>query len=236
VGADDSSVQLEELPANHQSPSHETGSAQSVDREVGASFSGRAPATAWRIAAVILAVSVVAVALWNRHSRRAAAGDGHPPAPIATSNTAPASSANDSSRTVAPSSLVASPPASKNPSPGEVDASASSGGLPNHRARTSVTKPEPALTLGIRASENCWISVSIDGETVSRETLIAPAHTSIRAKREIVVKVGNAAAVTFLLNGKEVPAQGGEAGVKTFVFDATGMRIAPPTSQSDLVR
>jgi cytoskeleton protein RodZ len=81
------------------------------------------------------------------------------------------------------------------------------------------------LTLVIRATENSWISVSADGKTVNQETLIAPAHASVRASREIVAKVGNAAGVAFLWNGKEIPAQGEEAEVKTYVFDAGGMRV-----------
>lgn len=87
----------------------------------------------------------------------------------------------------------------------------------------------PSLTLVIRATENSWISVSADGKTVNQETLIAPAHTSVRASREIVAKVGNAAGVTFLWNGKEIPPQGEEAEVKTIVFDAGGMRVIAPS-------
>jgi cytoskeleton protein RodZ len=91
------------------------------------------------------------------------------------------------------------------------------------------------MTLVIRASENSWISVTADGQPVSQETLIAPAHTSIRASREIVVKAGNAAGVSFLWNGKEIAAEGGEAEVKTFVFDSGGMRVvstAQPATQN----
>jgi cytoskeleton protein RodZ len=83
------------------------------------------------------------------------------------------------------------------------------------------------LTLVIRATENSWVSITADGQPVSHETLIAPAHTSVRASREIVARIGNAAGVSFLLNGKEFPAQGAEAEVKTFIFDGTGMRIVP---------
>ncbi len=98
----------------------------------------------------------------------------------------------------------------------------------NVAARAVETAPVAAaapLRLVIRATENSWISVSADGKTVNQETLIAPAHASVRASREIVAKVGNAAGVTFLWNGKEIPAQGEEAEVKTFVFDAVGMRV-----------
>jgi hypothetical protein len=89
------------------------------------------------------------------------------------------------------------------------------------------TAPAASLTLVIRATETSWISVTADGQPASEETLIAPAHTSIRATRQIVAKVGNAAGVTFLWNGQEIPAQGAESEVKTFIFDASGMRIAP---------
>jgi hypothetical protein len=81
----------------------------------------------------------------------------------------------------------------------------------------------------IRATETSWISVLADGQPVSQETLIAPAHTSVRATREIVARIGNAAGVTFLWNGQEVPADGAEAEVKTFVFDSAGMRVVPST-------
>jgi cytoskeletal protein RodZ len=97
----------------------------------------------------------------------------------------------------------------------------------------TIPKPsEPSattLTLVIRATETSWISVLADGQNVNQETLIAPAHTSVRASREIVARIGNAAGVTFLFNGKEIPAEGAEAEVKTFVFDATGMRVLPAT-------
>jgi hypothetical protein len=93
----------------------------------------------------------------------------------------------------------------------------------------------PTLTLVIRATETSSISVRADGQPVSHETLFAPAHTSIRATREIVARVGNAAGVTFLWKGQEIPADGAEAEVKTFVFDSDGMRVvpsAPPTAEN----
>lgn len=90
--------------------------------------------------------------------------------------------------------------------------------------------PKPAisssenLTLVIRATENAWVSVTSDGQLVAQETLIAPANSTFHATREFVVRVGNAAGVSFLWNGKELPPQGTEAEAKTFIFDAQGMR------------
>jgi hypothetical protein len=93
-------------------------------------------------------------------------------------------------------------------------------------SQTSAATASP-LTLVIRATENSWVSITADGQPAGHETLIAPAHTSVRASREIVARIGNAAGVSFLLNGKEIPAQGAEAEVKTFIFDGTGMRVVP---------
>jgi hypothetical protein len=87
------------------------------------------------------------------------------------------------------------------------------------------------LSLVIRATENSWISVFSDGQLVTQETLIAPAHTSVRASREISVRIGNAAGVTFVLNGHEIPVQGAESEVKNFAFDASGMHENPPIAQ-----
>ena len=83
------------------------------------------------------------------------------------------------------------------------------------------------LSLLIRATETSWISVQADGQYVVKETLIAPAHTTVRADREIVVRVGNAAGINFLFNGVPVSAQGSESEVKTMVFDASGIKPPP---------
>ena len=98
-------------------------------------------------------------------------------------------------------------------------------------AKTS-EKPAVSLSLVIRATENSWVSVSSDGQLVTEETLIAPAHTAVHASREIVARIGNAAGVTFLWNGKEIPAQGAEGEVKTFTFDSQGMHESA-ASQSE---
>jgi cytoskeletal protein RodZ len=129
--------------------------------------------------------------------------------------------------------------ASTNPSgaaPATSPAASSAGGAEENGVTTSsVNQPIPKpssnstalLKLVIRAQETSWISVQADGQTVSQETLIAPAHVSVHADREIVARIGNAAGVTFLWNGQEIPADGAEAEVKTFVFDANGTRVIP---------
>jgi len=90
-------------------------------------------------------------------------------------------------------------------------------------ATPPASKPRANLTLVIRAQENSWIAVTADGQPVIQETLIAPAHASIRATKEIVVRAGNSAGVTFSLNGEDFSPPASEGEVKTFMFDAAGM-------------
>jgi cytoskeletal protein RodZ len=85
-------------------------------------------------------------------------------------------------------------------------------------------KAASSLTVLIRAEKTTWVAITADGKPVAHETLIAPAHTSVRAVREIVVRAGNAAGVSFLLNGKEIPAAGEDGEVRTYIFDGTGVR------------
>lgn len=83
------------------------------------------------------------------------------------------------------------------------------------------------FTLLIRAEKNSWVSITADGKLVAEETLIAPAEKSVRASNDIVVKAGNAAGVSFLLNSKEIPAQGQDGQVRTYIFDASGVKVSP---------
>jgi cytoskeletal protein RodZ len=152
---------------------------------------------------------------------------------------------NDGAKTATTSSHISSPvtPAGKaGAHPGSPTASSQAPATAN-AAHASVAKeaaqpeaeafaapraPKPVanLTLVIRASETSWIAVTADGQPVVHETLIAPAHTSVRASREIVVRAGNAAGITFALNGQEFPSQGAEGEVKTLIFDSTGLRLS----------
>ena len=166
--------------------------------------------------------------------------------PAGTASQAPISAATSPPHTNSAPATRAAPPApsaspvSPKPSPVASAASAATKPIANpsqpdkltttHAVAPAATvKPLTTLNLLIRAEETTWISLIADGKPITHETLIAPAHTSIRATREIVVRAGNAAGISFLLNGKEIPAQGNEGEVKTYIFDATGVHLAPQT-------
>ena len=151
-------------------------------------------------------------------------------APVSTPNPHPPQAAPSSNPIHASTAPPATSPTTN--STGAADQSDGTSRPFNHAVPPPSTKSIAPLKLVIRASETSWISVQADGQTVSQETLIAPAHASIRANREIVAEIGNAAGVTFLWNGQEIPANGAEAEVKTFIFDANGVRALPTTQPS----
>jgi hypothetical protein len=84
--------------------------------------------------------------------------------------------------------------------------------------------------LTIRASQTSWVSITADGQPVATETLFAPANTSVRAQHEITVKTRNAGGVSFMLNGKELAAQGAPGEAHTYTFDARGLRDSSAAS------
>ena len=126
------------------------------------------------------------------------------------------------------------PPASKTVASNSTGSSPAAGATvtpnPTRAMATPAAKPPSTFTLLIRAEKNTWVSIVADGKPVAEETLIAPAHTSVRASHEVYVRAGNAAGVSFVLNGKEFPAQGNDGEVRTYVFDATGLHSAQPAS------
>ena len=213
-------------------------------------YSERREAIPWRLLALVILVVVLTAILLHRNSGSArpqaatstglaatpapqttpSAEASPPPVPAAPARTQPSSAASGSPRSSAMSSP--SPTSAQPPASAPVKAVADGADITNKTV--DLQNPEPAatstapLTLVIRASEDSWISVSADGESVLHETLIAPAHTTVRAARRIVLRVGNAAGISFVWNGQEIPAQGVEGEVKALVFDASGMQVVSP--------
>ncbi len=208
-----------------------------------------------KLAAALLLVTLT-LALWNSRRHRESA-----PAPALASTQVPAaapisapparpsqqprattplkaktpltgitSSAKPSSATISTepaANAATAPPANSSPANPTLEESTAS-------ARP--TAPTNTFSVLIRADETSWVSITADGKPVAHETLIAPAHTSVRASGQVVVKAGNAAGISFELNGKEIPAQGSEGEVKTYVFDPTGFRVLPPTPSAATAR
>jgi hypothetical protein len=88
----------------------------------------------------------------------------------------------------------------------------------------------------IKAREDSWISISVDGKEIMQDTLVAPAEKSATAHKEMVIKAGNVGALGFSFNGRELPAQGDFGQVKTLTFSPSGLQPSlPPPPQPPAV-
>jgi hypothetical protein len=201
----------------------------------------------WGKLAVALLLVTLTLAFWNfrPHAQPAAshsvASPNQSPAPVstpassATQLSAPASSPrvetpslagtqSTATSSPAPNSAATAP----HPTPASASTASSPDAEPNFKPRVThaaAPKPPATFTLLIRADQTTWVSLMVDGKPAARETLIAPAHTSVRATHDIVVKTGNAASISFQLNGKPIPAQGHEGEAITYLVDATSVHV-----------
>lgn len=207
------------------------------------------PSTAgfpWGLFAVVLLVLALGLAVWGLYTR--GAGKENPPvaassaptvsnSPPTTVSGASPSAASASSSTAAPPSvspatqpavLASTEPASPAASVVNTPVTTSNPSAPaageSQRPKAS---PSPLL-LRIKARQDCWISVTVDGEVVTQETLIAPAQKSVRAAKEIVIRAGNVGALDFEFNGQPLSARGNYGEAKTLTFDANGLQAPPP--------
>lgn len=180
----------------------------------------------WEKLAVPLIVMALVLAFWtHRRSQSAAASQPHSILSSVSAATAPARAAEPAMSAkpspVADSIATASAPAIAAPASSDTDENLP---IAKPRAHSVTAQPPPRFTLLIRATQTSWVSISADGEVFAKETLIAPAHTSVRASHEIVVQAGNSAGLSFLLNDKEIPVNGTPGEVRTYTFDSSGLR------------
>jgi hypothetical protein len=57
------------------------------------------------------------------------------------------------------------------------------------------------LTILLTARERCWIRASLDGERKLERELEAGEQATVQARNEVVLRVGNAAAISLTING-----------------------------------
>jgi cytoskeletal protein RodZ len=158
--------------------------------------------------------------------------------PALASATVPAGRSNASAANTSNSTVPTSSPSPQSsiekPAPAEPPSDVTT--IIPPRAHPSTPKPPAAFTLIIRATENSLVAITADGQSVAQENLIAPAATSVRATKEVVVRVGNAAGVSFMLNGKDITPSGVEGQPQTYIFDADGLRNSAPGSATNPTR
>ena len=203
---------------------------------------GTATGLPWGTFAVVLLIIALGFGAWGfyfRESQKPARDSAAPavnspnPSPSATAEQSPSeqkpAESVDSSTPVQPAEQPPTTPARPSTPSQPVSTPAPS---------SASNPPQPAIPASgtlqvlIKAREDSWLSISVDGEIVTRALLSAPAQKSIRAEKEIVIKAGNVGALDFEFNGKKLPTQGDYGEVKTLTFDAHGLQPSTPKPEA----
>jgi cytoskeleton protein RodZ len=203
------------------------------------------PATGlpWGTFAVLLLIVALGFAGWGFYSRESQKTEDSAP-PAANSTSTPPPAAAESAPEQKPPESTNSPapipkPAEAKPATALANASAPSPPDGTPATSESAVQPRPAapangaFVVSIKArTDYSWLSISVDGEIVTRAMLTAPAEKSVRAENQIVIRAGNVGALDFEFNGTKLPTQGDYGEAKTLIFDAHGLRTSVPKPES----
>lgn len=176
----------------------------------------------WGLFAAALLLFALVLSLWS-HRQRDRARQMFRPAPTAA---APPSSGE----------TLSSEKSSEKLSGASGSASSSSSAAPQNGATSGGSAPSAAapgeFTVTIHTRDESWISITADGKTVESELLAAGSERSAAGRKEIIVRVGNAAGVDFRFNGKKLNTAGGDGEVRTVTFGPGGILPNAPAAPS----
>jgi len=85
-----------------------------------------------------------------------------------------------------------------------------------------------ALVLQIEARKECWVSVAADGQKQWQGTMRAAATRRVEARGSVTLTLGDAGAVTLILNGKPLSFGGRSGEVKTLSITSNGVTQPAP--------
>jgi cytoskeletal protein RodZ len=192
----------------------------------------------WGMLAVVLLIVALGFAAWGYYSRESQKG-------TQESDASATPSSNQTSSPVAESSPSPASPGS-GASPAEVaNSNQSSAKAPTGNQTPQPTAASPPVstpdqsppprtggfTVLIKARQDSWLAISIDGEVSTQTVLPASAQKTVRATREIVVRAGNVGGLDFEFNGKKLPPQGDVSEVRTLTFNAHGVQAPTPRAE-----
>ena len=93
---------------------------------------------------------------------------------------------------------------------------------------------DSTVALNLSANQPTWITITSDGKTVFTGVLEAQQSKSLAGKQRVMIKVGNAAGLDVMWNGKAVGKLGDQKQVRTILFTDKNYEIMqpPPTSST----
>lgn len=190
----------------------------------------------WGLFAILLLLLALSLALWSRRHQaeqiRTVA-----PAPVTESpvsqspaNTVAAAEPVTSAPATPPpdTSQPAKPQPTTKPAPKPAATSAANTSPAPSQAAPASTTPEE-FSVVILAREDSWLSITADGNSVFSDTIVGGNQRSIHARKEVVIRAGNAGALDFVFNGKKLPPQGDVGDVRILTFGPGGLVHAGAT-------
>ena len=195
----------------------------------------------WGLLAVLLLVVALGFASWTYlhrpHAETRQQPTPAPTQPMPVSNPVSGTQGSDSSKP-AETQPPPTPPESGRPIssiPAKESAVANNASVSQAALHGSPTSPVVNATAGMFSvrlkgnddAEECWVSVSVDGQPAVESTMIAPYEKVVEARKEMIVKVGNAGALDVFFNGNRLPKLGEYGVVRTLVFHPDGLQPAP---------
>lgn len=181
----------------------------------------------WGTLAAVLLLLALALSVWSFLQREKIQENPpnsiHATAPVPARPTATASTATSQKQDAVVKSEK---------SPAAAPLSGTSEAVPSNAPQTSPS-PSSMINLTIKAFDDCWVSITVDGKLITADGEIAGGTTkTIEANREIVIKAGNVGALDFSLNGKPLGRQGKEGEVKTLTFGPQGLTTPPAATEN----
>jgi cytoskeleton protein RodZ len=132
---------------------------------------------------------------------------------------------NHSTKNSASSNISSTPalPRIPLPSSGNVGSTTESAGI-GSEATQAANGVSGALVLAVRANQESWVSMVVDGKPYMDQVLVPGNEQMVRAREKIVLKTGNAGGLQISYNGKALAPLGKGGQVRTVTFTSTGIQ------------
>jgi cytoskeleton protein RodZ len=232
VGLDEDEAVADYLAASRPQQPEESEAAAKASLELQAQRRSRPGLQLpWAAFAAVLLVTAFAFAVWGSFSRESTSKTNNSPVGRAAASTAQPVVTQKASKSrrdppAEPSRSVAARESSAEKVAGTSETpSPETASIPSADTDSS----SAAFRIVIRAREDSWIRITVDGKEIMQDTLLAQAEKSIAAHREVVVKAGNIGGLEFWFNGEKLPLQGDSDEVKTLFFEPSGLVASTAT-------
>lgn len=94
-----------------------------------------------------------------------------------------------------------------------------------NRSRETAPEPRQDVTVLLTATRDCWVTATADGERAIFRLLREGDRETLRGEREVVIRAGDAGALSLVVNGRDVGSFGSAGQVRT-------LQITPANASS----